>query len=395
MRLYEFEGKETVKKYGIAVPPSTLARSPEDVHNPADLGKSVVKAQLLTVNSRAQAGAVKICGSFGEIRDAAARLFQNPVNGEQAHSVLLEKKIDIKNEYYISITYDTGARAAVILFNGSGGTGIESSSGTKRLYVNSLDGLHDWVVRDMLKGAGARQDVIVKLSEMIKRAYSCFYHEDCWLLEINPLAETPEGELIALDVLAELDDDASFRHRDRGLEGRLSGQLSSREKAVREANAADYKGTIKYIELDGEIGFLAAGGGGSLACMDALIKCGCRPANYTEYSGNPSSDKVCELARQIISKPGLRGLWIVGAIANFTRVDTTMEGIARALAEIRPRFPIVVRRSGPYEKEGLGILEKTARENGLDVRVFGKELPMTESAKIIAEAAKSFGTENR
>ncbi len=392
MKLYEFEGKELVKKYGIIVPESTLAKAQEDVHNPLDINKRVVKAQLLTVNSRAEAGAVKICDSFEETRDSALRLLKEPVNGEQSKSVLLEEKIDIKKEYYISITYDTETRSAVILFNISGGTGIEAVEGIHKLQVSPITGLHDWMIRGMLKKAGVTQEKTGKLADSIKRAYACFSSEDCRLLEINPLAETAEGKFVAVDVIAELDDDTSYRHKERGFTERQTRPLTEREAAVRAANAADYRGTIKYIELDGDIGFLAAGGGGSLTCMDALIKCGGKPANYTEYSGNPSAEKVYELTKQIISKPGLKGLWIVGAIANFTRVDSTMEGIARALAEMKPKFPIVARRSGPYEKDGLGILRKTAQENGLDMKIFGKEMPMTESAKIIAEAAAGFGT---
>ena len=124
--------------------------------------------------------------------------------------------------------------------------------------------------------------------------------------------------------------------------------------------------------------------------MDALIQSGGNPSKYTEYSGNPSAEKVYELTKQIISKPGLRGLWIVGAIANFTRVDTTMEGIARALIEAKPKFPIIVRRSGPFEKEGLDILRKAAQDCGLNMQIFGKELPMTGSARMMVEAAKNF-----
>ena len=129
--------------------------------------------------------------------------------------------------------------------------------------------------------------------------------------------------------------------------------------------------------------------------MDALTSIGAKPANFTEFSGNPSDEKVYELTRIIISKPGLNGLWIVGAIANFTLMDTTMSGVIKALEELRPQFPIVVRRSGPHEKEGLEILKKAKKELNLDMTVHGAEMPMTKTAMIIKEKAEQYGDTNR
>lgn len=391
MKLHEFEGKDIVKKHGLAVPDSTLVKNIDELHNPHDMNKRVVKAQLLTVKSRAKTGAVKICSSFEDVRSTTHHLLRTPVEGELAPCVLLEEEVQTTNEYYLAITYDTSKRMPVILFNRAGGIDIESSSRTQRMHVNPMHGIHDWMARDLVKRAGVPQDKILKMADIIKKAYNCFAAEDCKLLEINPLTETGDGRFVAVDVAIELDGDAGFRHKDRSFAERSTKPLTEREAAVKKANAVDYRGTIKYIELDGDIGFLAAGGGGSLTCMDALAKYGGRPSNYTEYSGNPSADKVYELTKQIISKPGLRGLWIVGAIANFTRVDTTMEGITRALVEMKPEFPIVVRRSGPYEKEGLEVLRKAAQEHGLDMRIHGKEMPMTESARLMVDASRKFG----
>ena len=142
-----------------------------------------------------------------------------------------------------------------------------------------------------------------------------------------------------------------------------------------------------------DIGFLAAGGGGSMAAMDALMQWGGSPANYAEHSGDPPREKVYALAKAILSKPNLSGLWIVGAIANFTRIDQTMQGIIDALIEFKPKFPIVVRRSGPYEKEGLQMLKDAAALYNLDVEVHGSETAMTATAKTMAEKSKLFKEE--
>ena len=151
-----------------------------------------------------------------------------------------------------------------------------------------------------------------------------------------------------------------------------------------------YRGTAgKYIELDGDIAVLFSGGGASISNMDALIAAGHQPANYTEYSGNPPREKVYQLAKIVLSKPGLKGLWIAGGVANFTNVDETFHGIVDALSEIKPAYPIVVRRAGPYDEEGMERMRQCALVNGLNMRLFGKDVSMTETASILAEMIKT------
>ena len=214
------------------------------------------------------------------------------------------------------------------------------------------------------------------------------------LLEINPLAQTKTG-YSCLDAHIELDDFAMSRHKERAYSERFSNlgrPLTEREKSVKIASEADYHGTVKYIELDGNIAFLAAGGGGSLTCMDALIDAGGQPANYTEFSGDPTEEKMSVLTKQAITQPGIMGCWIVGAVANFSRIDTMMSGIVKAFEEVNPKFPIVVRRAGPYEKEGLAILKEAAQKHGWDIEVYGAETPLTTTAEIIAKKVKHGNT---
>lgn len=387
MRLYEYEAKRLLEKQGIAVPKGYVASSINEVHN-SDSG--VVKAQVLS-GRRGKAGAVKVCSSYEEIKEAASQLLNSEVNNEVVESVLIEDKVPALREFYAAVTYDTQAKMPVVLFSASGGMEIESQTNVAKKYINPLSGIQDWEARELAASAGLKEKQILTVAAIITKLYKCFAAEDARLAEINPLAETAEG-FVALDARIELDETAGFRHKDISYARAAKKKLTEREAAVKAANDQDYRGTVKYIELDGDIGFLAAGGGGSITCMDALINAGGRPSNYTEYSGNPPKEKVYELTRQILSKPGLNGLWIVGAIANFTRIDTTMEGVIEALLEVKPDFPIVVRRSGPFEKEGLGLLRNAAREHGLDMVVYGKEMPMTKSAKIIAEKAEKYKT---
>jgi citryl-CoA synthetase large subunit len=220
--------------------------------------------------------------------------------------------------------------------------------------------------------------------------WNCFLQEDTRLVEINPLVKTSDGRLVAADAKVAIDDDAFFRHEEwKNLEPRTEmGRLpTDREIAVKKIDAGEnyYRGTAgKYVEMDGDIAVLFSGGGASIASMDALIRAGFRPANYTEYSGNPPREKVRELAKIVLSKPGLRGLWIAGGVANFTDIAETFHGIVDALDEVKPKYPIVVRRAGPNEEEGMRIMRECAERNGLNMVLFGKETSIGDTAATLS-----------
>ena len=381
MKLHEFEGKELVSSYNIPVPNGTVISSLSDLHKAEG---EVVKAQLLTVKARGKLGAVKVLRDSNEAKKEVEKILNKKFLEEEAELVLIEERVNIKKEYYLGILYDTEKRMPVIVFSKQGGIDIEELAKKKpdeilKLHVDFSGNLAEGEIKKKF-------DVSSEVVEIILNAWNCFLKEDLKLLEMNPLAETEAGYK-AIDVSIEIDDDASFRHKERNYQRKQT--LTEREKKVKEIDKTDYRGTVKYMELDGDIGFLAAGGGGSITCMDALLNAGGLPANYTEYSGNPSEEKVYHLTKQILSKK-LNGLWIVGAIANFTRMDTTMQGVIKALAEEKPKFPIVVRRSGPFEKEGIEILKQAAKQHNLDMTISGKEMPMTKSAAILVEKVREY-----
>jgi len=171
----------------------------------------------------------------------------------------------------------------------------------------------------------------------------------------------------------------------------LGRPATQREIEVKKIDEGEkyYQGTAgKYIEMDGDIACLFIGGGASIANMDALSDVGLKAANYTEYSGNPPREKVRDLTKIVLSKPGIKGLWIVGVVSNFTNVKETFMGTADALAEIMPEYPIVVRRDGPFGKEGKEYFMNFAQEKGLDITWFGKDVPMSETAKVLAEKVR-------
>lgn len=373
MRLYEFEAKEVLKAHGVSVPSGKVIERKEAIAAPC-----VIKAQVLS-GDRLKQGAVVLCTSNADVT-TGLNLLNMKVNNEEVTKLLVEDFIKFDKEFFISFTFDTDSRSPVLLFSAEGGAGIEARN-VQKVVIDGLAGL----TREQA------QQVSQTCADILLKLWDVFVKEDCKLLEVNPLVQAKSG-FVCLDAHIELDDAAKGRHswsyEERSILGR---KLTQRELLVKAASDADHRGTVKYIELDGDIAVLSAGGGGSLTCMDALIEQGGRPANYSEFSGNPSDEKMYVLAKQAMSK-SIKGCWIVGAIANFTRVDTMVEGIVRALKEINPTFPIVVRRAGPFEKEGLAMLREQAKENNWDVEVYGAEEPLTATAKRMV--GRAYGNSN-
>lgn len=387
MNLYEWEGKQLFQKYGIATPKGVVVRRGDDVKSAyAQVGAQdvVVKAQVLS-GKRGKNNGIRFCSSAEEAETAVTDLFNTEIRGQYVAAVLIEEKLDIAEEHYLSITYDTNAKQPVLVYSTSGGMEIEE-----------VDQLQILDFRLQISDAVVSEGVpSVETRFIASRLWQCFLAEDARLVEINPLVKTGDGRFIAADAKVALDDDAAFRHEEwkeyepRTMMGRLP---TEREIAVKKIDEGDtwYRGTAgKYIEMQGDIAILFSGGGASIANMDALMQTGLMPANYTEYSGNPPREKVYALAKIVLSKPGLRGLWIAGGVANFTNVEETFHGIVDALDEIKPSYPIVVRRAGPFEKEGMALMEACAKRNNLNMRLFGKEMSMSESAKVLREMVKN------
>jgi succinyl-CoA synthetase beta subunit len=225
---------------------------------------------------------------------------------------------------------------------------------------------------------------------VVEKTYACFVKNDAELVEINPLAEilvNDKPEFKALDAKIILDDAAISRHEFAFPQRTGFRPLTEMEKHARAIDAQSHRGVAgrTLLELDGDIAFLSSGGGASITCLDALLTYGGRPANFAEYSGNPERSKVYALAKLVLSKPGLKGLWVVGPTANFTDVYETLGGIMDAIIELKPAFPIVIRRAGPRDVEAKALVEQVAKDHSLDMVFFGEEMPMTESARVLLD----------
>jgi citryl-CoA synthetase large subunit len=398
MNLYEYEGKSLLKKYGIRVPEGIFLNGRGSIEPfVEEVGEVAVKAQVLA-GMRGKAGGIRFCKTAEGAELAVELLLNSTIRGAEVVGVLVEQKLEIVGEYYVSITFDGWHRAPVVILSQMGGVDVEQLAAEhpdKMIIrpVDSIFGLQEWKAREIAAEAGFREERMRKLADVLVRAYRCFRENDMRLLEINPVIETPKGNFFAADAVVILDDDALTRHRDFNYSprGGLGRPLTERELQAKLIDQNDYRGVAgKYIELDGDIAMMSAGGGGSITNMDALMSYGGRPANYTEYGGNPPAEKVEKLTKVVLSKPGLAACWHVGAVANNTRVDITMQGFIEGLRAIRPSFPIVVRRGGPGWEEARAALERARTELALDMEIFGPEMPMTESAKIVLEKSLEY-----
>lgn len=408
MRLYEFEGKQLLRKANIAVPKGYFVSYSEMGAVGADpqlerifdeLGGEgvVVKAQVLA-GKRGKAGGIQFAHSPDELQEIVEAMVGSELLGELVTGVLIEEKAAIAQEYYISLTYDTVNRQPVLAISKEGGVDVETFAREHpdKLVLKRFGpivGLMPWMARDAAVRAGFSGHELRNLADIAIKMWNVMVQADARLVEINPVVRTHSGDLMALDAAVLLDSDAQVRHPELNLPPRqATGRpLTERELVAQAIDEGDYRGVAgKYVELDGDIGMLTSGGGGSITLMDAVAAFGGKPANYTEYGGNPPAEKVYRLTKVVATKPGLHGLLIAGGIANNTRVDVTFEGIAHALAEIRPEYPIVIRRAGPGEKEGLQLMRDLAQREGLDMEVYGADLLMTEAARIVVEKATAY-----
>lgn len=393
MRLYEYEGKELFKAEGIPIPSAKVVSSIDDL--PELETPVIVKAQILS-GGRGKQKLVIPCKTPQEIKTAVKNLLNKEVSGRRVEKVLIEEfLLDKLVEYYLSITYDTSPRTPIILVSKKGGVDIEElakeKSSIAKLAINPLFGLQAWQARQALADAGFAGIHFLSLTKVLLGMWEVFKKYDARLVEINPLIETEKEEFYAADAKIILDDEADFRGVGLDLPARnvLGKSPTKTELAAKEIDKNDHRGSAgsTYIQLDGDIAVIAAGGGGSMVNMDALIALGGKPANYTEHSGNPPAEKIEKLTKIVLSKPDLNGCWFVGATANFTDIYETLSGFVEGLRSIRPqpKYPIVIRRGGPRYEEAFKMLRGVGKKEGYDFHIFGPETSMTSTAKIIVD----------
>ncbi|MBS3116790.1 acetate--CoA ligase family protein [Candidatus Woesearchaeota archaeon] len=394
MKLKEFEAKKLLQAVGIPLTQSTLITSPSAI--PSFQGDYFLKLQTLA-GGRGKAGGIIPIKNSEQAKTRCQQLLGHVFLNETIHEILLDKKIDVTREFYVGILFDTSRKCPLLIFSEEGGVDIEkvkASSPEKIIIreINYLHGLKEADISPILSSFYADKKIKSRLKEILSKLYACFVRFDCKMIEINPLAITPKNDLVALDAVAVLDDDAHYRREIQFPERTDTRKATPREIAAHQIDKDDYRGVAgkTFLDLDGDIAILTSGGGASMTIMDALMEYGGKPANFTEYSGDPPKEKVEKLTRIVLDCPHLSGLLIGGVIANFTNIAETLGGVLTVLQERKPDFPIVIRRAGPHDEEAKRMLLQAKKELGLDIHYFDEKMPLTQAVNVMIELSNQY-----
>lgn len=369
MRLLEFEAKDILKKYKIPVPQRVLVRSPK----PVDLEFPVFLKVQIPLGGRGKAGGVLSAADQPEADLRIAELLSKPIRGYKPNAILVEEAFEIGREFFIAVTYDSVLKLPLVILSTEGGVDVEELAATepnkvkKRLF-SARTGLLQHQARELVADAGISGRLLMQLSGILKALTDIFLDYDCTIVEINPLALCKDGQLVALDCHADIEDDALFRHPELAAiekdETRFEteSRKSEFERLAGEIDQIDHRGVAgRVIEFDGNLGLIIGGGGASLTAFDAVQQHGGQPANYCEIGGNPSVRKVQALTRHILSKPGVDKVSVIMNVVSNTRVDLIARGIIKGVLDAgkKPSEAVAVFRvPGAWEEEGFKILKK-------------------------------------
>jgi succinyl-CoA synthetase beta subunit len=359
--LYEYQGKQLFARFGIPVSEGRLATTPEEARAAAEElgGQVVVKAQVLT-GGRGKAGGVKLADDPADAEANARDILGLDINGHVVRKLWLEQASDIAKEYYLSITFDRGAKRPLYMLTTEGGIEIEqvadeNPEALARLHVDPLEGFQPYQARRLIYGAGIEDPGEQKqILGIIEKLYDCFVESDAMLTEINPLVVTPGGEVRALDAKFTVDDSALFRHPD-------IAEMRDVEAADPQEQLAREKG-VTYVKLDGDVGILGNGAGLSMSTVDVVVVAGGRPANFCDLGGGGDAQGVVDALEVITSDEQVRSIFF-NIFGGITRGDEVARGILAALDQMKIELPIVVRLDGTNAEEGRRLLAEAAPPN--------------------------------
>ena len=380
MDLYEYQGKELFRRFGIPTSEGRLASTPAEAQAAAEElgGQVVVKAQVLT-GGRGKAGGVKLAEGADDAEQKANEILGLDINGHIVRRLWIERASEIAKEYYLSITFDRGEKKPLLMLTTEGGIEIEqvaeeTPEKLARLHVDPLEGYQPYQARRLIYGAGiADPNEQKQLLDIVGKLYACFVGTDAMLCEINPLIVTPEGEVRALDSKFTVDDNALYKHPE-------IAEMRDPESVPPEERAAREKG-VTYVKLDGEVGILGNGAGLVMSTLDVITLAGGRPANFCDLGGGGDAQGVVDALEVISADPQVRSIYF-NIFGGITRTDEVARGILTALERIGIEHPIVVRLDGTNAEEGRRILADSGQDN-LHV-----EPTMLEGAKRAVELAE-------
>jgi succinyl-CoA synthetase beta subunit len=386
MNTHEYQAKEVLQKYGIPIPDFGTAGSvaeAEEVVKRLGLKEAIVKIQV-HAGGRGKAGGVKFAKSPEEILATAKKLIgmkmvnqQTGPEGIVAHRVLISRPVDIKKEYYLAAVIDRNHAAPILIASPEGGMDIEEVAEKHPEKILTLplhlDGrLKPYQLLRLAKFMGWSGELAKQGMKIAEEVGKAFINTDAALLEINPLVETKEGHLWAVDAKLSIDDNALFRHP------ALAAFYDPTQQNPGEVAAKEYD--LAYIALDGNIGCMVNGAGLAMATMDIIQQYGCKPANFLDVGGSATAEKVAAGFRIILSDPKVKGI-LVNIFGGIMNCATLAEGIIAAASQQSVNVPLVVRFEGTNVEEGRRLLA----ESGLKIT---SAMSMDEAARKVTEGLK-------
>ncbi|MFM2365432.1 MAG: malate--CoA ligase subunit beta [Pseudomonadota bacterium] len=364
MDIHEYQAKEILSKFGVAVPIGALAYSPEQAaYRAREMGgeRWIVKAQV-HAGGRGKAGGVKICSNDHEIQAATNGMFgrklvthQTGPEGKGIYRVYVEQVSAFNREIYLGLVLDRTSQRVMIVASSEGGMEIEEISASRpesivRSTVEPAVGLQEFQAREIAYKLNIPNALVPQMVRTLQGCYKAFHDLDATMVEINPLVITNDNRILALDAKMTFDTNALFRHP------QIAELRDKSQEDPRESRAAD-RG-LAYIGLDGKIGCIVNGAGLAMATMDTIKLAGGEPANFLDIGGGATPERVAKAFRLVTSDENVQAI-LVNIFAGINRCDWVAEGVVQALQANPVDVPVVVRLAGTNVEEGLKILAKS------------------------------------
>jgi succinyl-CoA synthetase beta subunit len=371
MKIHEYQAKDILSSYGVAVQPGVVATTVDEAVEAArrvaaDTGRDVfvVKAQI-HAGGRGKGGGVKLARGIEEVRSRAGDILgmmlkthQTGPDGQKVRSVLIADAVDIEKEFYIGITLDRTRNMPVIMASTEGGVEIEKVAAETpekilKEWIDPSIGLQGFQARKLAFGLGFTGAAFKQAVGFIGALYRAYEASDCSLAEINPLVLTPAGEVLAIDAKINLDDNALYRHPD------LARLRDTHEEDPLEVEASEH--SLNYIKLDGNVGCMVNGAGLAMATMDIIKLAGGEPANFLDVGGGANPETVEAGFRIILKDPHVKAI-LINIFGGIVRCDHVARGVVEAARNVGIDMPLIVRLQGTNAEEGKQILDGSGLE---------------------------------
>jgi succinyl-CoA synthetase beta subunit len=364
MKIHEYQGKELLRRFGVAVPRGIVARSSEEAYHAAkELGTEVVvvKAQI-HAGGRGKGGGVKLARSAAEAQEIARQMLgmnlithQTGPEGREVRVLLIEEGLPIDKEFYLGIVLDRTTGRPVFMASAAGGMDIEevAAHSPEQILKETIDpavGFRSFQARKLAFGLGLPAELVNQAVKFMQALYGAYEQMDASLLEINPFLLTKDKRLIALDAKVNFDDNALFRHQ----EFMDLRDLNEEEPLEIEASKFD----LNYIKLDGNIACMVNGAGLAMATMDIIKLAGGEPANFLDVGGGASQERVEAAFRILLADENVRAV-LINIFGGIVRCDMVARGVVGAAQNLHVKVPVVVRLEGTNVEEGQRVISES------------------------------------